>query len=267
VRYLRVKRIIDMHYPTISPNDLATHARALMRDLGLSVIPVVSESKILGIVKRYNVLMLTSTKSNALVNDIMENPQLVFNDNDDLKKAVKIMIEFDEWHAPVTDSRSGKYLGMISLSSYMRALGRSYLSLSNKVMIENIMTKEVEYVLPDDHISRLWRKMVTLRISGFPVVRSKKTLEVIGMITQHDLLRKGYTRIELESERGPKKGVKVRDAMTTPAVTLKPYDTLDKALTIMIEKDIGRIPVVDHEGKLKGIIDRSDVCMELIKLR
>ncbi|RLG80913.1 MAG: hypothetical protein DRO09_02550 [Thermoprotei archaeon] len=102
--------------------------------------------------------------------------------------------------------------------------------------------------------------MVEHRFSGFPVVRSRKDLTVVGIITQYDLLKKGYTRIELEAEGGPRRGARVKEAMTTPAITLKPYDKVSKASLIMIKKDIGRIPIVDDKGWLVGIIDRSDIC-------
>ena len=267
---MRIRRIINSHYPTLKPDDLATHARALMRDLNLSVIPVVRNGDIIGVVRRVHVLSLTSTRSNALVHDIMDEAKVVFRDDEDLESAINIMIELDEWYTPVVNSRSNKYVGMASLESFLVTTSKSLRRILNEnqgfgISVSNIMTRNVEYVTPEENISKVWRRMLELRISGFPVVKSKRKLDVIGMITQHDLLRKGYTRIELESERGPRKGPKVKDAMTTPAITLSPSDDIVKALEIMVKKDIGRIPIVSNDNTLVGIVDRSDLSRAVLK--
>ena len=264
---MRVKRIVDSHYPTLSPNDLVTHARALMRDLALSMLPVIDGDKVVGVIKRSHVLMLTSTRSNALVRDLMDTPPLVFRDDEMVSDVIKVMIEFDEWYAPVINSRNNKYIGIVSLASFLRTIHRTLIKEKLGLNLFKIMTKDVEFVLPEDHISKLWRKMSELRISGFPVVRSPKDVRVIGMVTQHDLIRKGHTRIELESESGPRKGVKVRDAMTSPAITLHYTNDVSKALSIMVKKDIGRIPITNDEKKLVGIIDRSDVSKVILELK
>jgi CBS domain-containing protein len=128
------------------------------------------------------------------------------------------------------------------------------------------MSTEVEYVYPDDYIYRVWRKMLKYKFTGFPVVKGRKKT-VIGFITQHDLLKKGYSRIELESESGPRKGPKIREAMTTPAITIKIGTKLIEAATILIKKNIGRLPVVDDKGTLIGIVDRSDVSKPYLKMR
>lgn len=255
---MKVKPLIDSHYPTVSPDDPLTKARALMRDIGLRMLPIVEDDSLYGIIKRESVLLLTSTRSTATVRDAADRPQLVFRPEDEMIKSIKAMVEFDEWYSPVVDERNGKYLGVISLTSFLRFMlkrGRPKTNLS----VEDVMTSTpLEYVLPDDPIPRVWRKMVDLQISGFPVVRNEKTLELIGIITQHDLLKRGYTRIELESPSGPRKGPRVKDAMTTPAVTVHPNDDVVKVVKILLDKEIGRVPVTDSKGRLVGIVDRSD---------
>ncbi len=255
---MKVKLLIDSHYPTVSPDDPLTKARALMRDIGLRMMPIVEGNSLYGIIKRESVLMLTSTRSVATVRDAADRPQLVFRPNDDMVKSVKAMVEFDEWYSPVVDERNGKYMGVVSLTSFLRFMLKKG-KLRTGLRVEEIMTSSpLEYVLPDDPIPKVWRKMIDLQISGFPVVRSEKTLELIGMITQHDLLKRGYTRIELESPSGPRKGPRVRDAMTTPAVSVLPSDEVVRVVEILLDKEIGRVPVTDSRGSLIGIVDRSD---------
>lgn len=257
---LRVKQLTNTLYLTISPDSLLTHARAVMRDLGLRMLPVVSsDNRLVGIIRREEVLILSSTKSNAKVKDVMDVPQLVFKPNEDAIRAIKAMIELDEWYVPVVEELRNRFIGILSLDSFIKNLTTKGV-VPKKTSIKEVMSTNVKYVLANDFISKLWRKMVEHRFSGFPVVRSRKDLTVVGIITQYDLLKKGYTRIELEAEGGPRRGARVKEAMTTPAITLKPYDKVSKASLIMIKKDIGRIPIVDDKGWLVGIIDRSDIC-------
>lgn len=256
---MKVKLLVDSHYPTVSPDDPLTKARALMRDIGLRMLPIVDEDDSLyGIIRRESVLLLTSTRSTATVRDAADRPRLVFRPEDDMFESVRAMVELDEWYSPVVDERNGKYAGVVSLTSFLGYMLRRG-KLRTHMKVEEIMTTSpLEYVLPDDPISRVWRKMVELQISGFPVVRSAKTLELIGMITQHDLLRRGYTRIELESPGGPRKGPRVKDAMTTPALSVSPDDEVVDVVKILLEREVGRVPVTDERGSLVGIVDRSD---------
>ena len=256
---LRVKSFIDRFYPKIAPEDLLTHARAMLRDFALRMLPVVNEEgRLEGVVTREHVLTLSSTRSNALVRDVMDTPQMVFKPEEDAVRAFKAMIELDEWYVPVVNESTGKFVGVISLEAYLRNVLRKEHPI-HRIKMADVMSKDVEYFTPDDLVTKVWRKMVQLRYSGFPVVKGKERL-VVGMITLHDLLKKGYTRIELESESGPRYGPKVRGAMTSPAITVRMLDMLKDAVAIMIKHDIGRLPVVDDRGALVGIVDRSDAC-------
>ncbi len=261
---LRVKSFIDRFYPKITPDDLLTHARAMLRDFALRILPVVNEQgKLEGIVLREHVLALSSTKSNALVHDVMDTPRMVFKPEEDAVRAFKAMIELDEWYVPVVNESTGKYLGVISLEAYLRDVLRKEHPADN-IKVSEIMSEDVEFFTPEDLVSKVWRKMVQLKYSGFPVVRGKERL-VVGMITQHDLLKKGYTRIELESESGPRYGPKVKEAMTSPAITVRVWDRLKDTAALMIKHDIGRLPVVNDKGSLVGIVDRSDACSAYFK--
>ncbi len=84
---------------------------------------------------------------------------------------------------------------------------------------------------------------------GFPVVREGK---LVGIVTFEDI-----ERVPIE-ERGNKR---VRDVMTREIVVTYPDETLEDALIKLVEKDIGRLPVVDRndERKLLGLITRSDI--------
>ncbi len=260
---LRVLDFTDRFYPVIKSGELITKARALMRDIGLRFLPVVEERRLLGVITRQQVLLISSTRSQALVKEVMETPSLVFNSDELASKALSAMIEFDEWYAPVVTAGGSKYVGVISLDEFMRFIIKHKYP-EHELPVERVMSSKVITVTPEDSIVKLWKKMLMHKFSGFPVVEGRRKV-IKGIITQHDLLRKGYGRIELESPSGPKKGPKVRELMTTPPLTLRPDSKLIEAVMIMVKSDIGRIPIVNDRKELLGIVDRSDVCKPYVK--
>lgn len=263
---MRVKSLLSTRYPAVSRDHLLTHVRSLMRDLGLRMIPVVDEGRVIGVVTRENILTITSTKSNTLVRDVMESPKIVFSLDEDLWATLKVMLELDEWYVPVV-SHSGRYEGVLEIDSFIRSALLEFSETRRLGLAREYMSANVEYFTPEDPITKLWRKMIKTKYAGFPVVRSEKDLKVVGIITQHDLLKKGYTRIELESESGPRSPAKVREAMTSPALTLKESSDLFSAAELMVRNNVGRVPIVNDKGILAGIIDRSDVCRAYLKLK
>jgi len=259
VLFLKVASLVDKTYPYLSPDDLVTRARAVMRDFGVRVLPVITRGKLVGVVTRVGVLSITSTRSNYRVLDIAEEPRLTLDVIDDVVESVRKMIRADEWYVPVLSG--GKYVGMFGLEDFMRYL-LTYESPKHEIPVSEIMTREVETVMPETHVSRLWLKMLRHRFAGFPVVNKRG--KVVGFVSQHDLIKAGFTRIELESESAPRKGPRVRNIMVTPPITLTPNEPIRTALYLMVRRNIGRIPIVDEKRYLKGIIDREDVCRVFI---
>lgn len=55
--------------------------------------------------------------------------------------------------------------------------------------------------------------------------------------------------------------MKIRDMMTSPALTCGVGDNLDSAAQLMWDHDTGAIPVVDDDGQIVGIVTDRDICM------
>ena len=94
--------------------------------------------------------------------------------------------------------------------------------------------------------------MAEFRIGGIPVVNDEK--ELIGIITNRDL------RFEKNNDRS------IHDVMTTEnLVTTKPNGTMDEAEAILQEHKIEKLPVVDANNKLVGLITYRDITKIKIK--
>jgi len=74
---------------------------------------------------------------------------------------------------------------------------------------------------------------------------------------------RGLTRAvsDLMGPTAKSEPVKVREAMTTEVKTCRPSDSLSVAAQAMWEGDCGAVPVVDHDGRLQGMLTDRDICM------
>lgn len=140
---------------------------------------------------------------------------------------------------------------------------------------KDIMTTEVMKVKVDDKVEDVTRLLITNKISGVPVVNDEN--EVVGIVTETDLIFRdkdvnmpsyvpllgGFILLDsvkkFEKELRKAAAYKVEDLMSTPVIKVYEDDDLRQVVNIMLEKRINRVPVIDKEGKLKGIIARSDI--------
>jgi CBS domain-containing protein len=141
--------------------------------------------------------------------------------------------------------------------------------------VKDIMTTEVITVSTGDSVELCAKLMQENNISGLPVLNEAG--KVSGIVTEGDLIRRasrvkapGYLEIlgGLIYLGSPKKFVEeLQRAMSLEAgqlmsknlVSVTPDDTVEHAATLMVEKKISRLPVLDQNGKLVGIISRRDI--------
>ena len=125
------------------------------------------------------------------------------------------------------------------------------------------MSKNVVSCTPDDEVDNVWRLMQNKSLAGLPVVKKDK---LIGIISQKDLLEHGTAFPTFESKKGRfRSSVKISSLMKTPALTVEPSAKAVDAAKMMVEKNVGRIPVADTKGRLAGMVDREDIVRLLVK--
>lgn len=146
---------------------------------------------------------------------------------------------------------------------------------------KDIMTTKVITVTPEQSVAELAETLWKNRISGAPVVDSDNTL--ISVVTESDLIHQSKRMhiptvltildsvIFLESpskmERDIKKmtGTTVGDLKASQLITVSLETTLEEIATMMAEKQVHTLPVVDESGALCGIIGKSDIIRTLAK--
>ena len=113
------------------------------------------------------------------------------------------------------------------------------------------MIPKEEVVTPDDSVTAAIDLMVE-RDSGSVIVVDREERPV-GIFTERDLLR--HARIH----QAKFMSLKISEVMSSPVHTVTRDTPLSSAIRIMKEKGISRVPVVDEEGRLTGLLFWRDI--------
>lgn len=116
-----------------------------------------------------------------------------------------------------------------------------------------VMTKDPSCCLSNDSVEKAALMMQRENVGAIPVIDTEHTRKLVGIVTDRDLALKIIAG-ELDA-----KSTKVNAVMTHDVVTCFAEDDLQKALDAMAEHQLRRIPVVDSENRIIGIIAQADV--------
>lgn len=123
--------------------------------------------------------------------------------------------------------------------------------------VEQLMTRNVSACEPDDSLSAAAQIMWEQDCGCVPVVsRGNGAATLVGMITDRDVCMAAYT------QGRPLQATKVHSAMARSLCTCRPTDAVSVALKVMRTNQLHRIPVVDAEDHLLGILSLTDVARE-----
>ena len=90
-------------------------------------------------------------------------------------------------------------------------------------------------------------------IGGVPIIENEQTRKLVGIVTDRDLA------LKVVAGGRDSKSMKAEEVMTRKVVTCRAEDDLQKALDAMSEHKLRRIPVVDNNNGIVGIIAQADV--------
>lgn len=137
-----------------------------------------------------------------------------------------------------------------------------------RVMVREVMTAEVVTVRENTPFKEIVRLLAAHKISAVPVLDAMDRL--VGIVSEADLLPKEEYRDDLSassllmsrSERLSRLKAAAGSAgqlMTTPAVTVRSDRTVVEAARLMDQKQLKRLPVLDPDDHLVGIVSRADL--------
>ena len=124
-----------------------------------------------------------------------------------------------------------------------------------EILVKNVMTVKVATARPSEPLSKAVNSMASKNISCIIVVEGKKAL---GVVTERDLIKKVLAKGKSTAN------LYVKDAMTSPMMSISPdYDVIT-AGNIMRKNNIRRLAVTVGD-ELKGIITETDIMSATIK--
>ena len=150
----------------------------------------------------------------------------------------------------------------------------------------DVMTTDVETVQADDEVSEVLTRLAEADFSGFPVLDDEGRLA--GIVTEQDLvdifqpsdrtlwipigfppfletvtygIDVSWDDLDVGVDLVRNAGKEVREVMTTDVLTVGPDDDLEALIALLgdRDRDVNRLPVVDEDGWLVGIVTRQDV--------
>ena len=135
--------------------------------------------------------------------------------------------------------------------------------------VKDVMSTLPVWVSETASFREIAAKLRECRVSAFPVLDAHG--RVTGVVSEADLMVKeamlgepggvaGFLAgLVHHGARAKAGGVTAADLMTSPAVTIGPDDTVEHAAMLMYDRKVKRIPVIAQDGRLVGIISRTDV--------
>ena len=117
----------------------------------------------------------------------------------------------------------------------------------------DVMTKNPVCCLPTDSVSKAAQLMKAENVGSIPVIEDEKTMKLIGIVTDRDL---AVQVVAPERDAG---STQVSDVMTYEVVSCRASDDVQKAVDAMSQHQLRRMPVIDSDHRIVGIISQADV--------
>jgi CBS domain-containing protein len=122
------------------------------------------------------------------------------------------------------------------------------------IPVSKFMTKIVMTATLDQTIQSVCKIMNENNLGGVVIVkRGVSGNEPVGIITERDIIRK-IGEADLFTTQTP-----IRELMSTNLISIKPDNTISDAIGLLHGNNIRRLPVIDNDGKMVGIITDKDI--------
>lgn len=148
--------------------------------------------------------------------------------------------------------------------------------MTNQTQVRDAMTADVVTVLPNDTLTEAALRLSRHRIGGMPVVGPRRA--IVGVISESDIIQallppdelsRSMTLLDFVTQHRGQAPAKhaplfVEDVMSQAVATVGPAEVLWSAASLMHRRGIKRLPVVDDDGRLVGMLTRGDVIRAIV---
>lgn len=295
-----LRTIMRSQVVTVEPDAPLAQVIALLLEAGVRCLPVVNtERRLLGIITDGDLLRRAGLSARlglqsdslapaaaynapATAADIMTRAVITVQANDPIRSAVAHMARDQLKRLPVVNEQE-ELLGLVSRIDIFRAVerhpgvaGADEAPRMGSAVVE-LMVRDVPTVKPDARLDEIVAALEQSQRRRVVVVDAER--RVVGIITDGDLLRRSQQvrhpgllarlrrLVTGEAEISaalPDANERAAELMSAPVITVQPETSLLEALRLMTRYAIKRIPVVDSDGRLVGLLGRASVLRGLL---
>ena len=120
--------------------------------------------------------------------------------------------------------------------------------------VRDVMTARPRSAAPDTPLSQVAQLMDNQDIGAIPILDEDR---LVGMITDRDIVVRGVAK---EKDL---RGMSSREIASGELVTVGPDQDLSDALHLMAQHQVRRLPVVDDENRLVGVVSQADIALDV----
>jgi CBS-domain-containing membrane protein len=215
---------------------------------------------------------------------IMTRPAICIREDKWLAEAVDMMMKKSLKRLPVIDA-GGALSGILSRQDIFHTVAREVpdwsafhrqnVQVGNMHCVADVMRRDIHTVFPETPVTDIIQIIDANDVQRVAVIDA--TSRFLGLISDKDLFSafsehsEGIWELFVRSfplmERGKKTGVPhpdimnktARDVMNTECITIMANASIDEAIGIIVSQGIKRLPVLDTEGRFKGLISRESL--------
>lgn len=121
--------------------------------------------------------------------------------------------------------------------------------------VRDVMTPDPAFCTPDCTARETALLMKEHDCGSIPIVNDRQSRRLVGTVTDRDLAVRG-----IAAGKGP--DTPIRELMTERPVTCGPEDEVEIVREVMVAQQVRRVPVVDENGLLVGIVAQADIALE-----
>ena len=122
--------------------------------------------------------------------------------------------------------------------------------------VEQLMTRDVKVCRAEDTLSRAAQLMWEHDCGCVPVIGANGDGRLVGIITDRDIAMAAYT------QGWPLSAIPVSTAMEKEVIACHTDDVINRAEALMRERKVRRLPVLDPDERLVGILSLNDIVLE-----
>ncbi len=186
----------------------------------------------------------------STVISIANEPKILAKPSMRIGEIIPKMKEYGVKEIPVVDD-DNRIIGILSYRKIaMRGVGRD-------TRIQSVMDPPF-YLVEDTDIDRAIAFIVNWRAREVPIVNVKGF--VIGIVSRNNVLRYVY-------EKGLLPRIRVETIMSSPPITINEDESIARARWLMNKSGISRLPVLDDNERIVGVITLSDIIEKIFSIR